>query len=1219
MDSRGGDGMEANGSIGPDFYNNHHNYLYENGGGIKYTMSPAFQNEFAFAPQPDASTLAFNHQQQQQQQQQPQTHLQYSTPPSYSPQPNIRSPVQQHSQPQFDPYSQHLRQHVRPSSSTISPAQLQPPQAYTQAPLNWEDLSLFNGDLGHHQPTQHQQITPAPESTSTPPIHRTTLIAPTLEQQQQQQRWLSDSTGMGTSMSISAIPVNENASYLAGCYWCTVEPESNVPEPLTENLHYFWRMKIEEAGNKPSKSQKRSSSQALPQSPVETNDAKRTKIDKPAKAVPAKKVTRAAAAAPLPVDPVEKLREQVSRLFKNPDLSDSHKFSMSFWDIMHEAGTDPDKRLVVIRTAFKEGSPEVFKTFAKNITVPGRLQQWIAQIWNSDKGSSLLPLCLKMALSTSELQATALLKTVEFLRRRKTYATISDLAEQVIDNAEKLEQQYAAANATGEKKESPSTEDKSLTKPVGAGNAGVKRSREEADNGGKADGSVKKASVAAPAAAKPTPPGQVVKAVGPLSQVKPSPTNGASAVSAIAPIAKPKVPTASTTSSTSSAFFKSVAGRTPAPPKPTVTPPASNTKVQGYSSIFDQLRERQKKDEEEAAMRLKTGKAPEKEEELTKKGKKKKTVRWKPEGELAQISLFQVLEPIGEYYGGGDGRGHVFGDARSLDVEEGKDALAALKNRKALDEEDEIYIDWYQPIAIDFTELQASPDYEAETMSIRRGGTKAVESEQAEIQTKRETGILSVQYMTLREIPPSPEEPAEEPRDGAAGGQWKQIPVPEHLRVEYKNSLIPQQHNVPVAPNFDLSSILSQIQPQVQPVAPKPPPVAAPVDSIAAILAQVQALSGASQAVQPQQQAPMPIQEVAPPQPSQPANNLLAILSTLNAGNQAQQQQPQQQAPPPPQPPQPQPTPVADFSQLWLQLAQQQQQQQQMHHQPQQPQTQVTDLIAILTGQQQQQQQQHQQNMAAANFSGLQMPNMAAAWNPYAAWTAAAAAAAAAAATNGSNQGIPNVNNMNISDQGQKDNNSGQVDEFGRNSRSGSSSGKDVRERLREQAGWTDPGFLDAEAINPSGGGGGRDRDSGGNTGGGGNIGTGKEKWKKDKWGKKKKKQQQQQQQQQQNQQQQNGAGGGEKGLCKFWGKGQCTTESCRYSHAGDEKYPADPSTVQNSGGGGGGGKRWKDRKRGGHGHGGHGHGHGGHHGGGGGGKLDAEAGRSEWIENLEY
>jgi len=60
-----------------------------------------------------------------------------------------------------------------------------------------------------------------------------------------------------------------------------------------------------------------------------------------------------------------------------------------------------------------------------------------------------------------------------------------------------------------------------------------------------------------------------------------------------------------------------------------------------------------------------------------------------------------------------------------------------------------------------------------------------VDSTQAEEQTKRETGILSVQYNTVREIPPSPEEPAEEAVDGASG-EWKEIPVPDNLRVDVR-------------------------------------------------------------------------------------------------------------------------------------------------------------------------------------------------------------------------------------------------------------------------------------------------------------------------------------------------------------------------------------------------------------------------------------------------
>ena len=236
--------------------------------------------------------------------------------------------------------------------------------------------------------------------------------------------------------------------------------------------------------------------------------------------------------------------------------------------------------------------------------------------------------------------------------------------------------------------------------------------------------------------------------------------------------------------------------------------------------------------------------------------------------------MFEVQEPEGPYYGGGDGKRHTLKDARTLDKEEGKDALAALKNRKALDDEDDIYIDWYQPIgqslppqfpkfpvvpdlysiisgvlkrgpsnvrfhnvfgwsqnimfelfhdhmkkypydiiyhnttineeiiytdskysylnyikfpAIEFDFKTKIPDYDASTMAIRRGGTKPVDSLQAEIQTKRETGILSVQYLTEREIPPSPEEPEEEAGDGMEI-EWKEMIVPEEVLVNVRLS-----------------------------------------------------------------------------------------------------------------------------------------------------------------------------------------------------------------------------------------------------------------------------------------------------------------------------------------------------------------------------------------------------------------------------------------------
>lgn len=350
------------------------------------------------------------------------------------------------------------------------------------------------------------------------------------------------------------------------------------------------------------------------------------------------------------------------------------------------------------------------------------MQQWIAQVWNSDKTSPLLPLCLKtirqLNLSTTELKASSLYKTVHTLSRKKTHTTVSELAELVLTQAEKLEQHNIANGIGGGSgtEEIAEAADKSLSnKPNTSTNAGVKRNRDDTDNGGKSDGAVKKPSVApvkptttvttakavVPTAAKPTavtvPPPTVpvtTASTATAAAAKPKPTTSASSFfktmtslgSGARPAAKPA--TVYVFTSCYLSLSKLIYRRTPAPPP----------KTQGYSSIFDQLRERQKKDEEEAALRAKGGKVPEKEEEVTKKGKKKKNVRWKPDNQLAEINLFQVLEPIGEYYGGGDGKGHVFGDARSLDVEEGKDALAALKNRKALEDEDDIYIDWYQPI-----------------------------------------------------------------------------------------------------------------------------------------------------------------------------------------------------------------------------------------------------------------------------------------------------------------------------------------------------------------------------------------------------------------------------------------------------------------------------------------------------------------------------------------
>jgi hypothetical protein len=80
-----------------------------------------------------------------------------------------------------------------------------------------------------------------------------------------------------------------------------------------------------------------------------------------------------------------------------------------------------------------------------------------------------------------------------------------------------------------------------------------------------------------------------------------------------------------------------------------------------------------------------------------KKVKKKKTVRWRTGDELAKVKIIEWMEPEGEYYGGGSGHeNHEYGNARNFDVEEGREALAALKNRNFLEDEEDL-LDWYQP------------------------------------------------------------------------------------------------------------------------------------------------------------------------------------------------------------------------------------------------------------------------------------------------------------------------------------------------------------------------------------------------------------------------------------------------------------------------------------------------------------------------------------------
>lgn len=236
--------------------------------------------------------------------------------------------------------------------------------------------------------------------------------------------------------------------------------------------------------------------------------------------------------------------------------------------------------------------------------------------------------------------------------------------------------------------------------------------------------------------------------------------------------------------------------------KPTPEPQQTTT----FTSIFDQLKLQQ----QGKTLGLKSdadGKKREADDDQAgpnKKTKKKKTVRWKTGDELAKIKLIEWMEPEGEYYGGGSGHeNHEWGNARNFDVEEGREALAALKNRNLIDEEEDL-LDWYQPkgtlelpdylrwgfdlltitVDIDFSKFHDLFKNASTEHAIKRGGNKTPTSEEAKIQSQRELVTLSALYTSSQSIPFSPQEP-DASNDGSQEPDKEPvvIPLPDNIKA----------------------------------------------------------------------------------------------------------------------------------------------------------------------------------------------------------------------------------------------------------------------------------------------------------------------------------------------------------------------------------------------------------------------------------------------------
>ncbi|PWW72903.1 hypothetical protein C7212DRAFT_366070 [Tuber magnatum] len=627
----------------------------------------------------------------------------------------------------------------------------------------------------------------------------------------------------------------------------------------------------------------------------------------------------------LPEDPAEKVRYQIEEALEcdgDDDIEDIRKASKQVWDVIIGIRPEQSKLVeVAVRTILKVGDNQILRALGESILFSIRLRKWMTTEWNRDRNSPtvimILKLLYKFCVSEEDLEQSSWIKALKSIGSKsedqKTKDICMAIAKSARERSAKKEREEKAkggqqkpASLAASSSLSDRTNDKE--KPLGNGtaakseassnvNVGIKRKSEDDAKVGQY--TAKKVALGEgkiPAATgSPNPKtslstGNSKTAATPTAEKKltasTAPSTSANGSSASA---KPKT--------TTSGFFKSLQGNRPtivkAPTKPvekkSIPNPESTPST--FTSIFDQLVRQQK--EGTTGLRpdsdTKKREADEDQNGSNKKVRKKKTVRWKTGEDLAKVKVIEWVEPEGEYYGGSSGHeNHEYGNARNFDVEEGREALAALKNRNFLEDEEDL-LDWYQPLPIDFGDLNHVSTSADNATS--RGGKKEITSEEAKIQSKRELQTLSALYTSPAAIPYSPREP-DSSGDGSQelDQQLTIIPLPDRLKppTNLQTALGSIQLNPQPSPVVDISSILSVINNLQQPAQSQTQAAAN------TILAQMQAITQNQQ--QPTASPPVPftqpvaqqITQAAPAPTQQP--DLSSILMALGP-NSGQQQQ----------------------------------------------------------------------------------------------------------------------------------------------------------------------------------------------------------------------------------------------------------------------------------------------------------------------------------------
>ncbi|KAK9473620.1 uncharacterized protein V1510DRAFT_429429 [Dipodascopsis tothii] len=520
---------------------------------------------------------------------------------------------------------------------------------------------------------------------------------------------------------------------------------------------------------------------------VSTEGAKKklkTESDEP----PAEAVAALAAAAPpaqsdLPpimseADPANAVRMRMATAFKT-QTGDVHGLAAKLGELIlsiPEEGWAPtapfDLRNVFISQllALAGSNAELWKLIGTDLKVVARLRNWLygyCRSKNIEKSKELLIGISKLSPSLETLDLVKMDKLLLMIAKKGS-ESCKKLAGQILLKAKDVSKAGAKRRKSESASPAPSTPPPAAGRPTPASAAA--KAAPLAKKPVPAPAVAKPSAGPAAAAARPAAPAprQLADVLSAAAAARATAAAGAGTPATAAAAPPEKAPVSNST------FFKSLQ-RKPAPkpaekprPPPAAKPHAPAPRI---SSLFSALRPNAPED--------KPAEKPVAEPAAPKPAarKKRKTVTWKIDSELCQVKLFESspeerAKPATP---------HEFGNARDLDISEGRAAFGKIHDDEDLEE-----IEWYTPTDINFEETAEYPKKSWERNYAKRGGRRPPVSDEAAKQATRKSSVLIAMYPTAEDVPATPSEPERAEDVGnlaAADRDAKTIPLPESTRA----------------------------------------------------------------------------------------------------------------------------------------------------------------------------------------------------------------------------------------------------------------------------------------------------------------------------------------------------------------------------------------------------------------------------------------------------